>query len=111
MSLVCTGESMTVTLNTEEPFTGRLFAQNGGRGSECETRGNARTETQLTFFFEDSAAARCGVQREERGVYSNVIVVQHHPVIQRKGDRAVQLFCYFETGDKVVTNSYDVLAE
>jgi hypothetical protein len=35
-----------------------------------------------------------------QGVYSNVIVVQHHPVIQRKGDRAIQLYCYFETGDK-----------
>ena len=100
---------MTVTLNTEEPFTGRLFAQSGAR--DCETRGAARTETQLSFFFEEAAAARSGVEREERGVYSNVVVVQHHPVIQRKGDRAVQLFCYFETGDKVVTNSYDVLAE
>jgi len=100
---------MTVTLNTEEPFTGRLFAQSAAR--DCETRGNARTETELTFFFEKEAAARCGVQREDRGVYSNVVVVQHHPVIQRKGDRAVQLFCYFETGDKVVTNSYDVLAD
>ena len=46
-----------------------------------------------------------------QGVYSNVIVIQHHPVIQRKGDRAIQLYCYFETGDKVVTNSYDVLSE
>ena len=44
-------------------------------------------------------------------MYSNVIVIQHHPVIQRKGDRAIQLYCYFETGDKVVTNSYDVLSE
>ena len=46
-----------------------------------------------------------------QGVYTNTVVVQHHPVIQRKGDRAVQLFCFFETGDKLVTNSYDVLAE
>ena len=98
-----------MTLNTEEPFTGTLFAQSAARN--CETRGNSRKETQLTFFFEEAAAAKCGVEREERGVYSNVVVVQHHPVIQRKGDRAVQLFCYFETGDKVVTNSYDVLAE
>lgn len=27
VSLACTSTSMTVTLNTEEPFTGRLFAQ------------------------------------------------------------------------------------
>ena len=28
VSLVCTGESMTVTLNTEEPFKGKLFNNN-----------------------------------------------------------------------------------
>ena len=50
-------------------------------------------------------------QTKFQGVYTNTVVVQHHPVIQRKGDRAVQLFCFFETGDKLVTNSYDVLAE
>ena len=46
-----------------------------------------RTSTELTFFFEPEAAARCGTVREEEGVYSNVVVVQYHPVIQRKGDR------------------------
>ena len=39
-----------------------------------------------------------------------MVVVQHHPVLQRKGDKAVQLFCFFAAQDKVVTNSYDVLA-
>ena len=50
VSLVCTGTSMTVTLETEEPFSGRLFSQEGGR--DCEARGNARTETRLTIPFE-----------------------------------------------------------
>ena len=27
VSLECTADSMTVTLNTEEPFTGRLYSQ------------------------------------------------------------------------------------
>ena len=109
LSLVCTAQSMTVTLKTEEPFTGRLFAQDTGR--DCQILGTARTETKLSFYFEPSAAAKYGVERGERGVYSSVVVVQHHQVIQRKGDRAVKLLCYFETGDKVVTNSYDVIAE
>ena len=107
LSLVCTAQSMTVTLKTEETFTGRLFAQDTGR--DCQILGTARTETKLSFYFEPSAAAKYGVERGERGVYSSVVVVQHHQVIQRKGDRAVKLLCYFETGDKVVTNSYDVI--
>ena len=35
---------MTVRLNTEEPFLGRIFAQ--AKGKECEARGNARQEQE-----------------------------------------------------------------
>ena len=35
--------------------------------------------------------------------------MQTHPVIQRAGDKAYQLFCYFETETKVITNGYDVI--
>jgi len=109
LSLECSADSMTVTLNTEEPFSGRLYSQPAGK--DCETRGNARTETQLTLDFDDASQARCGITREEEGVLSAVVVVQHHPVLQRKGDKAVQLLCFFAAQDKVVTNSYDVLAD
>jgi len=109
VSLACSGESMTITLNTNTPFTGRLFSQAAGR--ECQTRGAAGTATQLAISFEEEDSARCGLERLEEGAYSMVVVVQHHPVIQRVGDRAVQLYCYFDTGLKVVTNGYDVLAD
>ena len=69
------------------------------------------TVTVLTVYFEEEKAARCGVARERGGVYSVSLVVQQHPVLQRRGDRVVQLYCYFDTGVKVVTNGYDVLAE
>ena len=32
---------------------------------QCESRGNGRSETSLTFLFEDAAAAKCGVERKE----------------------------------------------
>lgn len=103
MSLVCTSTSMTVTLNTVDAFDGKLFAAKNPRG--CFIRGTGRKETRLTFLYEDPEN-RCGVQREERGVFSNTIVVQHHPIIQQKGDRAIKLFCFFEAGEKTVTNRY-----
>ena len=46
VSLECRAESMTVTLNTEEPFTGRLFSQGG---SKCQTLGTARKIMDLQF--------------------------------------------------------------
>ncbi len=99
---------MTVTLNTEEPFEGKMFAHSSPRG--CVVRGDGARETSLTFAYEEEVD-RCGVKLEEKGVFSNTIVIQHHPIIQQKGDRAIKLFCFFEVaGDKVVTNSYDIVA-
>ena len=100
---------MTVTLTTDEPFTGRIYSQPAPRA--CEARGTSLTETSLTFQFDADSISRCGVTREDKGVYGNVIVIQHHPVIQRKGDRAIQLYCFFETGEKIVTDKYDVVTE
>ena len=109
VTLSCTGDSMTITLNTVDPFQGRLYSQSTGK--DCQTKGSAGTITVLTVYFEEKEAARCGVEREVGGAYSVSVVVQHHPVLQRRGDRAVRLYCYFDTGVKVVTNGYDVLAE
>ena len=108
MSLDCSAQAMTVTLSTEEPFTGRLYSEGGGSG--CQARGAARTETELVVGLDPSSLSRCGVTRQA-GVLSAVVVVQHHPVIQRRGDKAVQVLCYFQDSNKVVTNSYDILSE
>ena len=56
MSLECTDQSMIVTLNTEEPFTGRLYSQTAGK--DCEVRGESRTETKLSLEFDDASLAR-----------------------------------------------------
>ena len=92
---------MTITLNTEEAFEGKMFALKNPRG--CKKRGTGETETRLTFLYEDPDN-RCGVEREERGVFSNTIVIQNHPIIQQKGDRAIKLYCFFSAGEKTVTN-------
>ena len=56
MSLECTDQSMIVTLNTEDPFNGRLYSQTAGK--DCEVRGQNRTETQLSLEFDDASLAR-----------------------------------------------------
>lgn len=109
VSLACSGEGMVVRLNTLDPFAGLLFSQTGGKS--CVTRGQRRTETELRILFEDNDVDRCGLTREDDGSYSLVIVVQTHPVIQRAGDKAYQLFCYFETETKVITNGYDIIPD
>jgi hypothetical protein len=101
VSLTCTADSMTVHLQTGDPFEGRIYSQEHPTGS-CEVFGSGQRKTEIAFGLQDS---NCGVSEEDKGVYTNVIVVQHHPVIQRKGDKAVKLFCLFETSNKTVSSS------
>ena len=56
MSLECTDQAMIVTLNTEDPFTGRLYSQTAGK--DCEVRGENGTETRLSLEFDDASLAR-----------------------------------------------------
>lgn len=105
---------MTVTLTTKEGFEGVLYSYTNVKG--CRSKGIRRTETSLRFFYEEDEAAvprneRCGVTKEEKGIFSNTVVIQNHPIIQQKGDRAIKIYCYFETGEKTISNSYNVLAD
>ena len=105
---------MTVTLTTKEGFEGVLYSYTNVKG--CRSKGIRRTETSLRFFYEEEEAAvprneRCGVTKEEKGIFSNTVVIQNHPIIQQKGDRAIKIYCYFETGEKTISNSYNVLAD
>ena len=47
MSLTCTATSMTVTLNTDDPFKGKLFAYFNPKA--CVAKGKGKRQTSLTF--------------------------------------------------------------
>ncbi|XP_071520975.1 uncharacterized protein [Panulirus ornatus] len=104
LRLSCSVDGMTVQLHTAEPFKGRLFSRDFP--TTCQSRDRSRTDTSLVIKFADPD---CGVMDEGNGIYSNVIVVQHHPVIQRRGDKAIKLLCLFETTNKTVTDSFNFI--
>ena len=97
---------MSVKLNTANGFNGRIYSRDDP--STCEVYGNGDRRTELTF---DIHSPQCGVLQEEEGVFTNVVVVQHHPLIQRRGDKAVKLLCMFERKNLTVTNSFNMLIE
>ncbi|UXI17490.1 hypothetical protein NH340_JMT03433 [Sarcoptes scabiei] len=106
LQLFCGHDSMTVSLNTLNPFNGRLYAKENP--IDCESMGRSETSTLLTMPF--NSRSGCGV-REEDGKYTSMVVIQHHPLIQRKGDRMVHVACHFETTNRTISNTYSVLVE
>ncbi|OQR76053.1 hypothetical protein BIW11_08016, partial [Tropilaelaps mercedesae] len=107
LQLYCDEEAMVLTLNTLEPFEGRIYSKvDNPPPGDCEVAGRGDRSTTLAMSLR---SRRCGVEQEEDGVSTSTIVIQHHPLIQQKGDRVIKLFCSFDTVNKTVTNTYKVL--
>ncbi|XP_074598683.1 uncharacterized protein LOC141853293 isoform X2 [Brevipalpus obovatus] len=105
IKLDCTPEEMRISLDTVEPFEGKIYAKDDPLS--CETFGSNQRSTSLSLPLK--TYAKCGVRKEIDGKYSTTVIIQHHPVIQRRGDRMIRLVCNFETPIKLITNSYRIL--
>ena len=106
LKLDCDTTAMTLNLRTNEPFRGRMYVRDDPSG--CETLGRSSLVSSLSIPFQ-SVGARCA-QRELPSRYSSVVVVQQHPLIQRKSDRYIKLVCDFQTANKTITSAYNVVA-
>lgn len=106
LKLECDTTSMTLNLRTNEPFRGRMYVRDDPQA--CETLGRSALMSSLSIPFQ-SPMGRCA-QRELPSRYSSVVVVQQHPMIQRKSDRYIKLVCDFQTANKTITSHYNVMA-
>lgn len=106
LKLECDTNAMTLNLRTNEPFRGRMYVRDDP--NSCETVGRAALGTSLSIPFQ-SQGGRCA-QRELPSRYSSVVVVQQHPLIQRKSDRYIKVVCDFQTSNKTITSTYNVVA-
>lgn len=108
LKLECDTTAMTLNLRTSEPFRGRMYVRDDPSG--CETLGRSGLLSSLQIPFNQSPmGARCAT-REMPSRYSSVVVVQQHPLIQRKTDRYIKLVCDFQTSNKTISSAYSVVA-
>lgn len=105
LQLDCDHTAMTLNLRTNEPFRGRMYVRDDPMA--CETIGRSSLSSSLMIPFQSHA--RCAT-RELVNRFSSVVVVQQHPLIQRKSDRYIKLVCDFQTANKTVTSTYNVVA-
>lgn len=105
LRLECDSSAMTLQLRTAEPFRGRMYVRDDPNA--CETLGRSSLSSSLSIPFHSHA--RCAT-RELPSRYSSVVVVQQHPMIQRKTDRYVKVVCDFQTANRTITSTYNVVA-
>ena len=50
----------------------------------------------------------CDVKREQLGVYTNQVIIQHHDSVVTSSDLGLALHCQYDLGNKTVTNGLDL---
>ncbi|XP_059483257.1 uncharacterized protein LOC132201254 [Neocloeon triangulifer] len=95
----CSKNMITARLQTAEPFFGRIFVR--GYSNICDVTGQGETETTL------SIGSQCATFDEKQVGVS--LVVQYNPILQRRGDRALNVSCgYGDSLLKAVNGSITV---
>ncbi|GAB6022223.1 hypothetical protein CHUAL_006357 [Chamberlinius hualienensis] len=86
----CSPNEMKLTLVTSYPFHGRLYVPSSA--ADCHSDGQGATHTQLTIPIESE---KCGVFKQSEDSYVAIATIQHHPLVQQFGDRALRLECNY----------------
>ncbi|CAG7785191.1 unnamed protein product [Allacma fusca] len=98
MALECNGNSMVAKLKTHAPFYGKMYSST--LSSDCETFGHGKLLTSIEYPLNG-----CGVTKEADGSFVGNLVVQQHPLIQKRGDSAFRLVCFFPERNRTLSQS------
>lgn len=107
----CQDTAVSLTFNTDKPFTGRVYVKGLVDDDRCSR--NFATNTDQSKFSMQIGQGDCSMQRQrvsgalEGLMFSLVIVVSFHGTFETKNDRAFRCMCFFRN-IKRVTNFLDV---
>jgi hypothetical protein len=107
----CQDTAVSLTFNTDKPFTGRVYVKGLVDDDRCSR--NFATNADQSKFSMQINQGDCSMQRQrvsgalEGLMFSLVIVVSFHGTFETKNDRAFRCMCFFRN-IKRVTNFLDV---
>ncbi|KAK0096387.1 hypothetical protein PV326_005623 [Microctonus aethiopoides] len=110
LKVSCGNTSLTIQLETTEPFNGRVYAS--GYSETCDVQGTGLNRTILQLRIPDKneitqGNIECGIipafavdsNNETRIAVWVTVIVQFNPIIQRLGDQAVRVGCTLDDNE------------
>lgn len=98
LMVICSEQYINVTLRTVEAFKGRMYVV--GHSDTCDSEGSGGYTTTLKIPMSGPGSSnQCGIMiiksfgETNQTLLSTVVVIQHNPIIQRRGDRSVKIGC------------------
>ncbi|XP_067143544.1 cuticlin-1-like [Centruroides vittatus] len=92
ISLSCGYDSMTLTVQSREPFRGQIYVKDHYRSPRCRATGDGNKVISLKLFYHPSV---CGVVNTKNGTFATKVIIQRHPRIVLGDDESYKVLCTF----------------
>ena len=104
----CGPTSVQISFQTENSFDGVVYAKGHNADQTCLSAGSGTTGGGIEMLF-DSCNVRRTRSLEPKGIFvTATVVVQFHPRVLTKVDRAFHIRCFYMEADKTVDAELEV---
>jgi hypothetical protein len=91
----CGPNSMTLTLRTQKPMNGLMYAQSFHNDPRCKLVANGRDrELSLTFMEGTCGVTKSVAQHKDGYNFNLTIILQFHPLIVTRADQGLDITCF-----------------
>ncbi|GAB6023215.1 hypothetical protein CHUAL_008033 [Chamberlinius hualienensis] len=94
VAMKCDATAMTALVTMEYPFQGKIYALLNPY--DCSTTTHFEHSDHQVALTLPLRTSICGTKNLGNGVYTNSIVIQHHPNVLRSSDRRIDVVCEYE---------------
>ncbi|RWS27044.1 uncharacterized protein B4U80_03602 [Leptotrombidium deliense] len=99
VSLLCGAKEMSVKVKMSKPFSGRIYAVS--KPNSCFNNIKNKQNFEINIPYND---VNCGLVEQEKGLFSNGIVIQRHKLIVTRDDIGISVNCHYDLSSKKITH-------
>ncbi|CAG9533231.1 unnamed protein product [Cercopithifilaria johnstoni] len=95
--ITCDRSSLTLTVRTQQPMTGLMYAQQYYDDTRCVkvTDGSSR-EISITFYEGTCGLIKIPTTQRDGYTFNITVILQFHPIIITRADQGLSISCFYQ---------------
>lgn len=103
MQVVCQSDAIVLTVNTNHPFNGMLYAKDAPSSNSCISE--FHSSTNMTFKLPLKSCGTLSAEVDDGIEYFNTVVVQPHMRLMTNQGKGYHIRCKYQTRERTIANN------
>lgn len=104
MQVICQSDAIVLTVNTNNPFNGMLYARDAPSSSNCVSE--FHSATNMTFRLPLKSCGTLSADVDDGIEYFNTVVVQPHMRLMTNQGKGYHIRCKYQTRERTIANTH-----